>query len=82
MEVCFRLSVTINILITVQGLLDFSREFDVGLMDKVVMALYTGSESEVCVRFRHIKVGAWSNHLSYITATNGATGINAVSGTP
>ncbi|KAF8738531.1 hypothetical protein AX14_011182 [Amanita brunnescens Koide BX004] len=29
-----------------EGLLDFSREFDVGLMDKVVMAFYTGSEPE------------------------------------
>ncbi|KAF8638831.1 hypothetical protein AX17_001889 [Amanita inopinata Kibby_2008] len=29
-----------------EGLLDFSREFDVGLMDKVVMALYTGAGPE------------------------------------
>ncbi|KAF8352285.1 CRM1 C terminal-domain-containing protein [Amanita rubescens] len=29
-----------------EGLLDFSREFDVGVMDKVVMALYTGAEQE------------------------------------
>ncbi|KAK2460616.1 hypothetical protein APHAL10511_007086 [Amanita phalloides] len=29
-----------------EGLTDFSREFDVGLMDKVVMALYTGAEPE------------------------------------
>ncbi|KIL68567.1 hypothetical protein M378DRAFT_158378 [Amanita muscaria Koide BX008] len=29
-----------------EGLLDFSREFDVGLMDKVVMGLYTGLEPE------------------------------------
>lgn len=31
-----------------QGLLDFSREFDVGLLDKVVMAFYTGVEPEAC----------------------------------
>jgi hypothetical protein len=30
-----------------QGLLDFSREFDVGLMDKVVQAFYTGAGAEV-----------------------------------
>jgi len=30
-----------------QVLLDFSREFDVGLMDKVVMAFYTGVGQEV-----------------------------------
>ncbi|TFK42998.1 CRM1 C terminal-domain-containing protein [Crucibulum laeve] len=29
-----------------EGLLDFSREFDVGLLDKVVMAFYTGSGQE------------------------------------
>ncbi|PFH52443.1 hypothetical protein AMATHDRAFT_74235 [Amanita thiersii Skay4041] len=29
-----------------EGLLDFSREFDVGLMDKVVMAFYTGAGPE------------------------------------
>ncbi|TFK27374.1 hypothetical protein FA15DRAFT_211104 [Coprinopsis marcescibilis] len=29
-----------------EGLLDFSREFDVGLLDKVVMAFYTGGGAE------------------------------------
>ncbi|CAA7265387.1 unnamed protein product [Cyclocybe aegerita] len=29
-----------------EGLLDFSREFDIGLMDKVVMAFYTGAGQE------------------------------------
>ncbi|PPR03954.1 hypothetical protein CVT26_001159 [Gymnopilus dilepis] len=29
-----------------EGLLDFSKEFDVGLMDKVVMAFYTGAGQE------------------------------------
>jgi exportin-1 len=32
-----------------QGLLDFSREFDVSLMDKVVMTFYTGQGQEVRV---------------------------------
>lgn len=32
-----------------QGILDFSREFDVSLMDKVVMAFYTGAGQEVRV---------------------------------
>jgi hypothetical protein len=31
-----------------QSLLDFSKEFDVGLLDKVVMAFYTGLGQEVC----------------------------------
>ena len=30
-----------------QGILDFSREFDVSLMDKVVMAFYSGAGQEV-----------------------------------
>lgn len=30
-----------------QGLLDFSTDFDVALMDKVVMAFYTGVGQEV-----------------------------------
>lgn len=38
---CDRL--TSPILVRVQVLLDFSRDFDVSLMDNVVMALYTGS---------------------------------------
>ena len=32
-----------------QGILDFSRDFDVSLMDKVVMAFYSGSGAEVCL---------------------------------
>lgn len=32
-----------------QGLLDFSKEFDVSLLDKVAMAFYTGSGQEVCL---------------------------------
>lgn len=31
-----------------QRLLDFSGDFDVALMDKIVMALYTGAGQEVC----------------------------------
>jgi len=31
-----------------QSLLDFSRDFDVALMDKVVTAFYTGVGQEVC----------------------------------
>ena len=31
-----------------QGILDFSRDFDVSLLDKVVMAFYSGSGAEVC----------------------------------
>ena len=40
----------ISVLIThySQGLLDFSREFDVGLMDKVVQAFYQGPGPDVC----------------------------------
>lgn len=30
-----------------QGILDFNREFDVSLMDKVVMAFYSGAGQEV-----------------------------------
>jgi hypothetical protein len=30
-----------------QGLLDFSRDFDVALMDKVVTVFYTGAGQEV-----------------------------------
>jgi hypothetical protein len=32
-----------------QGLLDFSRDFDVSLMDKIVMTFYTGAGQEVCI---------------------------------
>lgn len=32
-----------------QGLLDFSKEFDVSLLDKVAMAFYTGRGQEVCL---------------------------------
>lgn len=32
-----------------QGLLDFSKEFDVSLLDKVAMAFYTGRGQEVRV---------------------------------
>lgn len=32
-----------------QGLLDFSKEFDVPLLDKVAMAFYTGRGQEVCL---------------------------------
>ena len=32
-----------------QGLLDFSKEFDVSLLDKVAMAFYTGRGQEVCI---------------------------------
>lgn len=35
----------------IQGILDFSREFDVSLMDKVVIAFYSGVGQEVCFRF-------------------------------
>jgi hypothetical protein len=31
-----------------EGILDFDKEFDVALMDQVVMAFYTGSGAEVC----------------------------------
>ena len=48
MEVRFVWLRRLNLYHALQGLLDFSREFDVSLMDKVVMALYTGSEPEVC----------------------------------
>jgi len=34
-------------MLSLQSLIDFSREFDVGLMDKVVMAFYTGIGQEV-----------------------------------
>ena len=30
-----------------QGILDFSKEFDVSLMDRVVMAFYSGAGAEV-----------------------------------
>lgn len=36
-----------------QGILDFSKEFDVSLMDRVVMAFYSGAGREV----RHIFAG-------------------------
>ena len=39
-----------------QGILDFSREFDVSLMDKVVMAFYAGAGQEV--RASHIVLHA------------------------
>ena len=32
-----------------QGILDFSKEFDVSLMDRVVMAFYSGAGQEVRV---------------------------------
>ncbi len=35
------------LMLSLQSLIDFSREFDVGLMDKVVMAFYTGIGQEV-----------------------------------
>ena len=37
-----------------QALLDFSHEpFDVGLLDRVVMAFYSGSGNEVCSSSHH-----------------------------
>ena len=32
-----------------QGILDFNREFDVSLMDRVVMSFYSGAGEEVCI---------------------------------
>ncbi|KAG1891334.1 CRM1 C terminal-domain-containing protein, partial [Suillus subluteus] len=40
------LSSFILVQVSIQGLLDFSREFDVSLLDKVVMSFYTGSGQE------------------------------------
>lgn len=66
-----------------QGLLDFSREFDVSLMDKIVMAFYTGHGQEVCSHFQRME----SKHADDVfmiylnTATNGTTGSDTVSRT-
>jgi hypothetical protein len=66
-----------------QGLLDFSREFDVSLMDKVVMAFYTGHGQEVCLLFQQLR---WKHAddafmVDLNTATNGTTGLDPVSRT-
>ena len=39
----------VSISFTSQGILDFSRDFDVSLMDRVVMAFYSGAGQEVRV---------------------------------
>ncbi len=39
--------VSLGVLSDTQGILDFSKEFDIQLMDKVVMAFYAGAGQEV-----------------------------------
>lgn len=39
-----------HLFLLVKGILDFNREFDVSLMDRVVMAFYSGAGQEVCSR--------------------------------
>lgn len=55
MEVCWtqsdRVELTGSAKHAQQGLLDFSREFDVALMDKVVLAFYSGTGQEVRLLF-------------------------------
>lgn len=52
MEVCMRVPFSGSpsmVTLHPQGLLDFSKEFDVPLLDKVAMAFYTGRGQEVCL---------------------------------
>ena len=46
-QVVIEASTLSYLMLSLQSLIDFSREFDVGLMDKVVMAFYTGIGQEV-----------------------------------
>lgn len=47
-----------------QGILDFSQEFDVALMDRVVMAFYSGAGQEVrdpAMRARSVSHIIWTH---------------------
>jgi len=61
---------------TYQALLDFSRDFDVALLDKVVMAFYTSSGPEVVLFYMTMSV---EPNIAFIcTATNGPTDFDSV----
>ena len=59
-----------------QGILDFNREFDVSLMDRVVVAFYTGAGAEVRIGWL---LGV-DDALTYtFTATNGTASADSIS---
>lgn len=67
-----------------QGILDFSRPVDVPLLDKVVMAFYTGAGREVrCSRHARRAQGLTRSQPSfcklYLLATNGSTSFDPIS---
>jgi hypothetical protein len=55
-----------------QALLDFSRPFDVSLIDKVAMTFYTGVGQEVRARLSKAR------QLTIVSATNGAVGFDPI----
>lgn len=60
-----------------QGLLDFSRDFDVALMDRIVTVFYTGAGQEVR---QSVVLWAITNAIVECTAANGATDFDSVGG--
>jgi hypothetical protein len=62
-------------LLSYQGLLDFSREFDVVLMDKVVTVFYTGAGQEVRLS---VLVWAMAHAIVESTAANGTASFDSI----
>lgn len=80
MTECAGPSFLVVLIVKPQALLDFSREpFDVELLDRVVMTLYSGSGNEVCcILCKALMAVDLMLCGSDIIATNGTTRVNAI----
>lgn len=62
-----------------EGILDFSKELDVALLDQVVMTFFTGSGNEVCLNNINFFKIVLLIICSFLLATSSATNLDTIS---